>query len=98
MNDSKLPHKWVASHIRELPRSGIRDFFELVMTMDDIISLGVGEPDFVTPWGIREATIYSLEKGHTNYTSNLGLLSLREAVCKYVDQQFGVVGHGKTCP
>ena len=90
MNDSKLHHKWIASHINNLPRSGIRDFFELVMSMDDVISLGVGEPDFVTPWGIREATIYGLEKGHTNYTSNLGLIALRRAVCKYVSANFNV--------
>ncbi len=90
MNDSKSPRNRVAAHIRELPKSGIRDFFELVMSMDDIISLGVGEPDFVTPWGIREATIYSLEKGHTSYTSNLGLLSLRQQACEYVRKDFGV--------
>ncbi len=90
MNDSKLPHSRVAKHIASLPKSGIRDFFELVMTMDDVISLGVGEPDFVTPWGIREATIYSLEKGHTSYTSNLGLLSLRKAVCNYVEENYSV--------
>jgi aminotransferase len=58
--------------------------------MDDVISLGVGEPDFVTPWGIREATIYALEKGHTSYTSNLGLLKLRQAACDYVAGNFGV--------
>ena len=90
MSDSKSHHKWIASHIRNLPRSGIRDFFELVMSMDDVISLGVGEPDFVTPWGIREATIYSLEKGHTNYTSNLGLLTLRKAVCDYALTHFNI--------
>ncbi len=90
MNDSKLPPSRVAKHIDALPNSGIRDFFELVMTMDDVISLGVGEPDFVTPWGIREATIYSLEKGHTSYTSNLGLLSLRQAVCRYVKENYSV--------
>ena len=90
MNDSKLHRRRVAKHIADLPKSGIRDFFELVLTMDDVISLGVGEPDFVTPWGIREATIYSLEKGHTSYTSNLGLLSLRQAVCNYVEEGFSV--------
>ena len=90
MSDSKSHHKWIASHVENLPRSGIRDFFELVMSMDDVISLGVGEPDFVTPWGIREATIYGLEKGHTNYTSNLGLLSLRKAVCEYLEKNFQV--------
>lgn len=91
MSDSKsLPEGRVAEHIRVLPRSGIRDFFDLVTQMDDVISLGIGEPDFVTPWHIREATIYALEKGHTSYTSNMGLLSLRQECCDYVDKQFGV--------
>ena len=70
----------IAKHIASLPKSGIRDFFELVSTMDDVISLGIGEPDFTTPWHIRESTIFSLEKGHTSYTSNLGLLSLRREI------------------
>ena len=56
------------------PPSGIRRFFDLVAEMDDVISLGVGEPDYVTPWRIREAAIFSLEKGFTTYTSNYGLL------------------------
>jgi aminotransferase len=73
-----------------VPRSGIRDFFELVQGRDDVISLGVGEPDFATPWHIREAAIYSLEKGETGYTSNLGLLSLRESISRHVDKHFGV--------
>ena len=67
----------------------IRDFFELVNTMDDVISLGIGEPDFVTPWTIRESAIYSVESGRTSYTSNLGTLSLRKAVCEYVEQYYG---------
>ena len=90
MSDLKSPCKWIASHIAELPKSGIRDFFELVMAMDDVISLGVGEPDFPTPWGIREATIYGLEKGHTNYTSNLGLFSLRKAICEALPEHFKI--------
>jgi len=91
MSDSKFHHnRRVAEHINVLPRSGIRDFFDLVTQMDDVISLGIGEPDFVTPWHIREATIYALEKGHTSYTSNMGLLSLRQECCKYVGKQFGV--------
>ena len=90
MNGSKSPRNMVADHVAALPKSGIRDFFELVAAMDDVISLGVGEPDFVTPWSIREATIYALEKGHTQYTSNLGLLSLRQECCKYVEREFGV--------
>ncbi|MBT3375420.1 MAG: aminotransferase class I/II-fold pyridoxal phosphate-dependent enzyme [Lentisphaerae bacterium] len=90
MSDSRSPHSWVASHIGALPRSGIRDFFELVNTMEDVVSLGIGEPDFATPWTIREATIYAVDKGHTSYTSNLGLLSLRKAVCEYVAGTFGM--------
>jgi aminotransferase len=91
MKDLKFPRKSrIASHIATLPKSGIRDFFELVMAMDDVISLGVGEPDFPTPWNIREAAIDSLEKGHTSYTSNLGLLSLRREICKYLETDYQV--------
>ena len=82
-------HSWVAPHIAALPRSGIRDFFEIVSQMKDVISLGIGEPDFVTPWNIREATIYSLTRGFTHYTSNLGDLKLRRAVCDYMAERFG---------
>ena len=89
MSDSKSSPKWVARHIAGLPRSGIRDFFDLVESMHDVISLGIGEPDFVTPWNIREATIYALKRGQTSYTSNLGYLSLRRAVCSFVEEQFG---------
>lgn len=90
MSVSKSRHSRVADHIGRLPKSGIRDFFELVNTMDDVVSLGIGEPDFVTPWHIREATIYALDKGHTSYTSNLGLLSLRKALCHNAANLFGV--------
>ncbi len=82
--------KHVAEHVRGIPRSGIRDFFEVVQTMSDVISLGIGEPDFDTPWHIREAAIYSLEKGRTGYTSNLGLPKLREAIAGYVGKFFKV--------
>lgn len=80
----------IANHVASIPRSGIRDFFELVQGREGVISLGVGEPDFVTPWHIREAAIYSLEKGQTTYTSNLGLLSLRKSISKYVGNFFKV--------
>ena len=80
----------LADHLKAIPRSGIRDFFELVIGRDDVISLGVGEPDFVTPWKVREAAILSLEKGETSYTSNLGLLSLRHEISTYVDGFFGL--------
>ena len=72
------------------PPSGIRRFFDVAAQMDDVVSLGVGEPDFVTPWRIREAAIYSLEKGHTSYTSNAGLPALREAIGDYVERLHGV--------
>lgn len=86
------PPQFVARHVATLPRSGIRDFFELVAKMkgQDVISLGVGEPDFVTPWHIREAAIYALERGKTYYTSNLGLIELRKAVSAYVADHFGI--------
>jgi aminotransferase len=80
----------IAHQVSAIPRSGIRDFFELVIGRDDVISLGVGEPDFATPWHIREAAIYSLEKGQTTYTSNMGLLSLRRKIVDYVGGFFDV--------
>src|ERR1051325_7071233 len=79
-----------APNVRALPRSGIRDFFEIVQGMKDVISLGVGEPDFVTPWHIREAAIYALETGKTSYTSNMGLLKLREAISTSLKKHFQV--------
>jgi aminotransferase len=82
--------KYIADHVRDIPRSGIRDFFEIVQTMKDVISLGIGEPDFHTPWRIREAAIYSLERGHTGYTSNLGLPKLRERIAEYVQKHFHI--------
>jgi len=85
-----LPGKYIANHVRDIPRSGIRDFFEIVQTMEDVISLGIGEPDFHTPWRIREAAIYGLERGHTGYTSNLGLPKLRERIAQYVQKHFHV--------
>ena len=81
--DSKLSRQ-----VRDLPRSGIRDFFELVIGRSDVISLGVGEPDKPTPWPIRDAAIKSLERGQTSYTSNLGLESLRIAISDYVETLF----------
>ncbi len=80
----------LSKQVTELPKSGIREFFDLVTGSKDIISLGVGEPDFVTPWNIREAAITSLEKGHTTYTSNYGLESLRRAIATYVEDFFKV--------
>ena len=86
----------LSRQVAQLPRSGIREFFDLVTGSRDIISLGVGEPDFVTPWNVREAAIFSLEKGHTTYTSNYGLESLRRAIADYV-QDFFHVDYDPTC-
>lgn len=83
------PDRFVANHVKSLPRSGIRDFFAIVQEMPQAISLGIGEPDFVTPWKIREASIFALEKGKTSYTDNRGLLSLRKEISKYVASFFG---------
>jgi aminotransferase len=82
--------RYIAKHVINLPKSGIRDFFEIVSKMKDVISLGIGEPDFDTPWHIREAGIYALEKGKTHYTSNLGLIELRRAISKYVEKNYSV--------
>ena len=90
MSASKSRPDRIASHVRDMPPSGIRDFFDIVSTMKDVISLGIGEPDFVTPWHIREHAIYSLERGVTSYTSNLGLLKLRKALSGYVEKTFHV--------
>ena len=86
----------ISDTVNAIPRSGIRDFFELVIGREDVISLGVGEPDFETPWNIREAAIYSLEKGKTSYTSNLGLETLRNSISRYVSDFFRVDYDAKT--
>ena len=90
MSDSPSPRNFVADHIAVLPKSGIRAFFDLVSTMKNVISLSVGEPDFSTPWTMREAAIYSLERGRTSYTSNLGTPELRQAICQYVSKNYHV--------
>ena len=82
--------KILSKTVQEIPPSGIRKFFDLAATMDNVISLGVGEPDFDTPWAIREAGIYSLEKGRTFYTANSGLLELRQELCRYYDRKYNV--------
>ena len=76
--------------VQRIKPSGIRKFFDIAATMDDVISLGVGEPDFQTPWVIRKAGITSLERGKTKYTSNRGLISLRQEISSYVDRKTGV--------
>ncbi|MBL48982.1 MAG: aromatic amino acid aminotransferase [Roseibacillus sp.] len=80
----------ISRQVAAVPRSGIRDFFDLVQGRNDVISLGVGEPDYAAPWHIREAAIYSLERGQTSYTANLGLMSLRRKIADYAGGFFGV--------
>lgn len=80
----------ISDRVRKVAPSGIRKFFDIVSEMKDAISLGVGEPDFVTPWYIREASIYSLEKGKTYYTSNWGTIELRRAISRYLDDRYNI--------
>jgi aminotransferase len=80
----------IANKVRGLPPSGIRKFFDLASSIPDVISLGVGEPDFVTPWRVREASIFAMERGYTTYTSNWGLLELRQLISKFMIDAAGV--------
>ena len=82
--------KFVARHVSGLPKSGIRDLFAIVAKMPDAISLGIGEPDFVAPWQVREAAIFALESGRTHYTDNLGLIKLRRAISEYLRAKFSI--------
>ena len=82
--------EYLSQKVKEIKPSGIRKFFDLASQMEGVISLGVGEPDFATPWKIREAAIYSIEKGKTFYTANQGLLELREEICKYQKRRFNL--------
>src|SRR5512137_746851 len=81
---------FVSKRAEEISPSGIRKFFDLVLTMEDVISLGVGEPDFRTPWNICESSIYSIEQGVTSYTSNRGLQTLRDALSRHLAQQYNL--------
>jgi aminotransferase len=80
----------IAKKVSEMKSSGIRKFFDIVSEMPDAISLGVGEPDFDTPWHVRDEGIYSLERGKTFYTSNSGLMELRQEICRYLRRNFDV--------
>ncbi|QQK77479.1 aminotransferase [Salicibibacter cibarius] len=82
--------KRLSRAVSSIEPSGIRRFFDLAATMEDCISLGVGEPDFVTPWNVREASMASLEQGYTSYTSNAGMIELRTAISGYMFDRFGV--------
>ena len=90
LNHSNITHSPISQKVKDLSPSGIRKFFDLLSSMDGVISLGVGEPDFVTPWNIREAAIYSLEKGYTMYTSNKGLPQLRQELTGYLESRHGI--------
>jgi len=87
---SKHARDVISKRVKGIPPSGIRKFFDILSTMEGAISLGVGEPDFATPWHISEAGIYSLEKGYTMYTSNRGLLELRQEVARYLNLRYGL--------
>lgn len=89
-NHINVPHSHIAAKVSSIPPSGIRKFFDLLSSMEGVISLGVGEPDFVTPWQIRESAIYALEKGYTMYTSNSGLPQLRQELAKYLESSYGL--------
>jgi len=80
----------ISKKVQQIPPSGIREFFELVIGMKDVISLGVGEPDFVTPWNICESAIFSIEKGYTSYTSNKGLHGLRSQISRSLKNKYGI--------
>lgn len=82
--------KYIAENIKNMPSSGIREFFDVASTMKDTISLGVGEPDFETPWHVREAAISSIEKGITSYSSNAGMLELRDAISQYLEEKYNI--------
>ena len=90
MSGSKSLRSRITATVRDIPRSGIRDFFDIVSSREDVISLGIGEPDFVTPWHIREAASQALDRGVTGYTSNMGLLALRRGIAGYVAGKTGI--------
>ena len=83
-----MPRNFTAQHVAALPKSGIRKFFDIVSQRKDVVSLGVGEPDFDTPWHISRAAVTCLEDGGTHYTSNLGTPELRQAICGYLSRRF----------
>ena len=90
---TKARDNLIAQKVDTLPPSGIRKFFDLLSSVEDVISLGIGEPDFVTPWHIREAGTYSLEKGYTMYTSNSGMPELRQELGSYLELRYRISYH-----
>src|SRR5579884_4203519 len=91
-----LRREVLTKRVRSARPSGIRKFFDIINTMPEVISLGVGEPDFVTPEHIRQAGIRSIEEGHTRYTSNYGLLELREEIAANLQRRYGLVYDPRT--
>ena len=89
-------NKRISPVVHAIPPSGIRRFFDIAAEMEDVISLGVGEPDFITPWAIRESCVYGLEQGYTSYTANRGLLELREEICALQKRNFNIDYEPKT--
>ena len=87
---SAAPARFISHRMGTIPPSGIRKFFDLLSTIEDVISLGVGEPDYVTPEPISRAAIRSIERGDTHYTSNYGLLELREKLAAHLQRLYGV--------
>lgn len=87
---TQLNHNPISQRVQAIPASGIRKYFDLISSMEGVISLGVGEPDFVTPWHISEAGIYAVEKGYTMYTSNYGLIELRQEIAKHLKKRYGL--------
>ena len=92
----KIKNSQISEKVNNLTPSGIRKFFNLLSSIEGVISLGIGEPDFVTPWHIREAAIHSLEKGHTMYTANQGLPKLREELAGYLELHYGLIYNPET--
>jgi aminotransferase len=88
--DSLVGREMLSQRVRAVKPSGIRKFFDIAATMDDVISLGIGEPDFVTPQHIRQAGIEAIERGETHYTSNYGLIELREAIADLIERRYSV--------
>jgi aminotransferase len=86
----KTMDNFISQKVNNISPSGIRKFFDLLSSLEGVISLGVGEPDFVTPWHIREAATYSLERGYTMYTSNYGMLELRQELASYLERHYGI--------
>src|SRR5580700_1951491 len=90
------PRKPLNTVITACPPSGIRRFFDIAQQMDNVISLGVGEPDFATPQSVRQAGIRAIKGGQTTYTSNSGLLALRQRICAHIERRFSVAYHPET--